>query len=105
MENIRERYEALVKWNFTDKETYLAWVVEWKWFYVELSAHIRNTRLGIRNTQRNGEFPGWRVYNNLTRARHYATAALLLRRNCKKEAAFQVMIVMHQRDKQGAFNG
>jgi len=55
MENIRERYEALAKWNFTDKETYLAWVVEWKWFYAQLSRHIRDTRLGIRNTQRNGE--------------------------------------------------
>ena len=97
MENIRERYEALAKWNFTDKETYLDWVSRWKDFYKELSQHIRDTRLGIRNTQRNGELPGWRVYMNLTLARHYATAALLLRRNCKKEAAYQVMIVMQMR--------
>lgn len=105
MENIKERYEALAKWNFTDKETYLAWVVEWKWFYVELSQHIRDARMGIRNAQRNGVLPGWRVYWELNTARHYATAALLLRRNCKKEAAYQVMIVMQKRDNQGVANG
>lgn len=99
MENIKEGYEELAQWSFDSKETYLAWVAEWKWFYVSLSRHIRESRMNIRESQRNGSDPTWRLIYSLNTARHYATCALLLRANCKKEAAFQSMIVREARQK------
>ena len=99
MENVKEQYEKLARWEFTNKETYLAWVVEWKWFYVLLSQHIRDTRAQLRESQRSGGDPDWRLHYSLNTARHYATCALLLRKNCKKEAAHQAMIVREARQK------
>lgn len=99
MENVREQYEKLAQWNFTNKETYLAWVVEWKWFYVLLSQHIRDTRAQVRESQRKGLETDWRDIYSLSAARHYATCALLLRSNCKKEASYQAMIVMEGKKK------
>ena len=97
MDNVKERYEELAKAGFNSKETYLAWVVEWKWFYVELSRHIRETRAEIKESQRKLIFgpPLWKLLREIGTARHYATAALLLREHSKKEAAYQVMIVTH----------
>ena len=106
MENVKERYEELAQMSFNSKATYLAWVVEWKWFYVLLSRHIRETRAEIKELQRSlilildqeswlvcrRKF--WEMLRKLDVAKHYATVALLLRRHSKKEAAFQAMTVM-----------
>lgn len=96
MDNVKERYEVLANWQFNDRETYLIWVTGWKIYYKELSDHIRETRAQIKESQRQLIFgpPLWKLIGQLYRAKHYATAALLLRKNCKKEAAYQVMIVM-----------
>ena len=97
MDNVKERYDKLAKWSFNDRATYLAWVEEWKGYYRELSSFIRETRAEIKESQRKLIFgsPLWKLIGQIFRAKHYATAALLLRRNCKKEAAYQVMMVTH----------
>lgn len=101
MENVKERYEKLARWEFTNKETYLAWVNDWKWFYEELSWYIRGKRAEIRESQRNGSDPNWREIYSLHTARHYATCALLLRRNCKKEAAYQWTMIVREEKQTG----
>lgn len=94
MENVKEQYEKLARWSFNSKETYLAWVMDWKGYYRDLSIFIREARAQFRESQRSGAETNWREIYSLNIARHYATCALRLRRNCKKEAAYQVMIVM-----------
>lgn len=98
MENIKERYDKLAQTGFNSKATYLAWVEDWKWFYVELSNYIRETRAEIKETQRSFVCgaPLWRLMWGIGTARHYATAALLLRSHSKKEAAYQVIVMAHE---------
>ena len=96
MDNIKERYDGLARAGFNSRATYLAWVMDWKGYYRELSSFIRETRAEIKESQRKLIFgpPLWKLIRRIDTARHYATAALLLRKHSKKEAAYQVMIVM-----------
>ena len=107
MENRKERYDELIKLDFTTRESYFVWVRKWKAFYKELSQYIRDLNATIRIEQRemslrmseylsSGVWPKeevsddyvplWRFRARREDARNYATCALQLRADGKKES-------------------
>jgi len=95
MENVKERYAELAKLDFTTRESYFVWVCTWKGFYKELSQYIREIKAMIRAELRelsggpetaNDDIPLWRLHARVEDARTFATCALQLRADGKKES-------------------
>lgn len=95
MENRKERYDELIKLDFTTRESYFVWVRKWKAFYKELSQYIREVKAMIRAELRelsggpetdNDDIPMWKLYAWVEDARNYATCALQVRADGKEES-------------------
>ena len=89
----RSRYDAISKQDFTDKESYLTWVRNWKDFYKELSQEIRTVKAHIKQRMR-GDFPNeilsdmelWKVQYYREALRNHAVCALECRAQGKKDS-------------------
>lgn len=106
-----------MKITFTNKETYLQWVAEWKAQYGQLSALIRDLKFGRRyqDIERNrpgaapeaaryeklakahGNQYGWFVHGQLTAAKAKATELLETRKAAKEEAQRQYLAAVQTR--------
>ena len=94
----RTTHDELAQLNFTDRESYLEWVRQWKDCYKELSQTIRSVVAYIKDRQRgkeaadSGSPPGflemqlWRAQGLREVLREYATCALIMRAQGKKES-------------------
>ena len=81
----RSRYDAISKLDFTDKESYFAWVRNWKDFYKELSQEIRTVKAQIRQDMRDG-FSPWEAQFYREDLRNHAFVALICRAQGKKDS-------------------
>ena len=81
----QERYSAINKQDFTDKESYLAWVRNWKNFYKELSQEIRTVKAQIRQDMRD-HVPCWKLQYYREALRNHAVCALGCRAQGKKDS-------------------
>ena len=89
MTNFEDTYratqDAISKLDFTDKESYLAWVRKWKDFYKELSQEIRTVKAQIRQDMRD-HVPCWKLQYYRENLRIHAECALICRAQGKEES-------------------
>lgn len=62
------------KFSFTDRETYLAFVTQWKEEYKDLSEKIRKTKIEYKEAQRRDVYSEYiTIFFNLRHIQHTAT--------------------------------